>query len=79
MDREKAIMLFLHIDNRAETRIEQVWKYGKKEKGTFYRVTCRLRHVPIEIVEEIIALAKHYECEIGFGHTGPAEPQLELT
>ena len=79
MEREKAIMLLLHIDNRAEVRLEQAWHYGKKECGTFYRVTCRLRHLSIETVEEIIEIAKYYECEIGFGHRGAAEPQLELT
>jgi hypothetical protein len=79
MDREKAIMLLMHIDNRAETKLEQVWKYGRKECGTFYRVTCRLRHLSIETVEEIVAIAKHYEVGICFGHEGPSEPRLELT
>jgi hypothetical protein len=79
VSREIAIMLLLHIDNRAETNLEQVWKYGKKESGTFYRVTCRLRGLAIETVEEIIEIAKYYEATICFGHHSPAEPQLELT
>jgi hypothetical protein len=72
------MMLLLHIGNRAEVNLEQAWKYGKKEKGTYYRVTCRLRHLSIDTVEEIVAIAKLYEVNICFGNRS-IEPQLELT